>query len=57
MATTDRVRQKVQSLPAQEWSGDLFSAATGFTIKADGTPKEEPLATAFAFRCIAQPTP
>jgi hypothetical protein len=48
---------KKSPLPAQEWSGDLFNAAAGFTVKTDGTPEEKALATAFAFRCVAQPTP
>lgn len=49
--------KKVQPLPAQEWSGDLFSAATAFSVKTDGTPKEEPFAAVLAFRCVAEPTP
>lgn len=49
--------KKVQVIPAQEWTGDLFNAVTGFTVKPEGTPKEEPLTTAFPFRCVAQPSP
>jgi hypothetical protein len=49
--------KKVQAIPAQEWSGDLFSTTTGFAVNPDGTLAAVAFTTALPFRCIAAPTP
>jgi hypothetical protein len=49
--------KKVQAIPAQEWSGDLFSTTTGFAINPDGTPAAVALTAALPFRCVGAPTP
>jgi hypothetical protein len=49
--------RKIQAIAAQEWSGDLFSTATGFGVNPDGTPATVALTTALPFRCVGAPTP
>ncbi len=49
--------RKIQAIPAQEWSGDLFSTTVGFTVKAEGNPEITALTTTLPFRCVGAPTP
>lgn len=48
---------KKSALPNQEWSGSPYSSTEAFTIESGGGLNNEPIATAFAFRCVTQPTP
>jgi hypothetical protein len=49
--------RKVQVIPAQERSGDLFAATTAFNVNPDGSFAPVAFATATAFRCVAATTP
>ena len=49
--------RKIQTIPAPERSGDLFSTTVSFNVKPDGSFEAVPFATATAFRCVASPTP
>lgn len=50
--------RKVQAIPAQERSGDLFTTGSAFTVNPDGTPVSGvTLATATPYRCVGAPTP
>jgi len=49
--------RKVQVIPAEERSGDLFAGTTSFDVKPDGSFTTVPFATAAAFRCVAAPSP
>jgi hypothetical protein len=49
--------RKVQTIPAQERSGDLFSTETNFGVNPNGTFALQAFATAAPFRCVAAPTP
>ncbi len=48
---------KKSALPNQEWSGSPYSNTEAFTIESGGALNNELITTAFAFRCVAQPTP
>jgi hypothetical protein len=49
--------RKVQTIPVQERSGDLFSIETNFGVNPNGTFALQPFATAEPFRCVGAPTP
>jgi hypothetical protein len=49
--------RKVQVIPAEERSGDLFATTTSFNVKPDGSFAAVPFATVTAFRCVAATTP
>jgi hypothetical protein len=49
--------RRVQAIPAQERSGDLFAATTSFNVNPNGTFATVAFATATAFRCVAAPAP
>jgi hypothetical protein len=49
--------RKVQTIPAQERSGDLFSTTTNFGVNPDGTFALQAFATPVAFRCVGASTP
>jgi hypothetical protein len=49
--------RKVQTIPAQERSGDLFATTTNFGVNPDGTFALQAFATAAPFRCVGAPTP
>jgi hypothetical protein len=49
--------RKVQTIPAQERSGDLFSTETNFGVNPNGTFALQPFATAEPFRCVGASTP
>jgi hypothetical protein len=47
---------KRSALPNQEWSGSPYSNLEAFTIESGGALSNKPITTAFAFRCVTQPT-
>ncbi len=49
--------RKVQAIPAQERSGDLFNTTFSFNVNPDGSFAAISFATATAFRCVAAPSP
>jgi hypothetical protein len=50
--------RKVQTIPAQERSGDLFAVSIAFNVNPDGTPiTNVPLTTPTPYRCVGAPTP
>jgi hypothetical protein len=49
--------RKVQTIPAQERSGDLFSTETNFSVNPNGTFALQAFATAQPFRCVGASTP
>lgn len=49
--------RKVQAIPAQERSGDLFSTTAAFNVNPDGTTVSGALVTAIPYRCVGAPTP
>jgi hypothetical protein len=49
--------RKVQTIPAQERSGDLFATETNFGVNPNGTFALQTFATAEPFRCVGASTP